>query len=616
MMSSSVTVFQDIWTLTVVYWAASLFVLLLRTHVKSFRELVQYGGRVVRSDEDSKAGGRGKQKEKLIGEKAARRAGAPSAAVPLWLRPVAAAIDMVQRSFLGTTRVNRQTSFIGFYVAGLCTCALLWWSTPADPCVDFAEAIVERELNISRTLPAFASLSAKARKECLDVRAPLLLFEMVPLILFGLHCTVRLVECSVVHRFRGGPGDTVSLFAAVAGCSFYVFAAVSSAVHLMAAARYEWLRSVAQLPSPSVYLKSRTGPQGPHNIVTSSMYLSASIAQAVPVWLPSGMVWACASCHLCLQGLQVVHHRVLASLRSSTEQVSPPPVYTKDSSDDDEKDSASNLLTGLSSTSSTMSALNSQSTLDGVQRRSRAKPATGAAAAAAGAGENTKERWQPLSETATSTKKTPKVPLPTNQTATTAKGGADANRVWSYHFPTDRLFFRFVLEPHYGCEVLQYVVSGTVVVVLLIEGFVGPLMAAGRGNATTADLYSDSAHPFAMLLSLQLAAAAGVTVFSFCNLAVTAAEHRTFWEHVNSTRMEAWLSLVQTFVAPQPANLTARRRVRRGNQGEEDEDADTILEDGWLWMSKQSRQEFLMDGKFPAPQLEQLPHWDVLLGLW
>ncbi|KAK7195297.1 hypothetical protein NESM_000455500 [Novymonas esmeraldas] len=174
-----------------VYWAASFVVLLLRVLCVDFARLTGYGGRsgaAAAVSTDGVAGGGGSRKGAARRAAPANRPTGTSAAPIRWLAS----------SALGSRRITRQRAFSTFYTAGLATCAALL------------------AIRVAAATQSHASH---------DGAAPPL--TCAPLLLFAVHCAVRLGETRLVQRFR--PGDTVTVFAAVAGTTFYIMAAISSA---------------------------------------------------------------------------------------------------------------------------------------------------------------------------------------------------------------------------------------------------------------------------------------------------------------------------------------------------------------------------------------------------
>ncbi|KPA80993.1 hypothetical protein ABB37_04375 [Leptomonas pyrrhocoris] len=218
--------------LTLLSWCVALVVLVIRVVSPDFNKLSAYGGHGVVLPRGAGAGGDGDKQKKSSGAKT-------------WWSCVMAAL---KTSPTGTWRIPRKHAFMFFYATGVATCTLL----------------------------LLAHLSALRRVAAHTPFYPACL-TAVPLLLFTLHCGIRLVETCCVQRFR--PGDTVTLFAVFAGSAFYVLAAVSSAVPPAAI--------MPKLPS-------------------RWMLHSASIP-----WI----VLAGAAAHVTVQAVQVMVHTTLAGLR-------------------------------------------------------------------------------------------------------------------------------------------------------------------------------------------------------------------------------------------------------------------------------------------------------------
>lgn len=154
------------YALTVLFWVCSLLILIFRCTSAAFRALVCYGGRV-----------------HFVGAETPRAGGVRR-------RALDRVVSAVSRSWMGTVRVRRRDSFVGFYVVGCASAVLL--------------------------------TAANVRYGCVDA-----VVAQAPLWCFGLHCLWRLGETLWVFHFDEKGRDSVSLFAAVSGAVFYVFAALS-----------------------------------------------------------------------------------------------------------------------------------------------------------------------------------------------------------------------------------------------------------------------------------------------------------------------------------------------------------------------------------------------------
>ena len=150
--------------LTFLFWCCSIFILLLRATSRSFQALTCYGG-----------------------------------------RSNAACHQSDHNSCLSRRRMHRKNAFIAFYCSGVFTCgAIRIWSCSYAPLTFGRNALSD----------VICEASGGGR------------FFLMPLTLFCLHCLLRLAECLFVHQFRS-EGDTVTIFAAVSGSVFYVFASAS-----------------------------------------------------------------------------------------------------------------------------------------------------------------------------------------------------------------------------------------------------------------------------------------------------------------------------------------------------------------------------------------------------
>lgn len=224
----------------VLYWCASALALAMRLACSDFAALSAYGGRNSVAASASAPSGSGPSPPLL----SPSRAGAP------YTQWASAPVRWLASSRLGHTRVARRQSFSAFYITGLATSITL--------------------------LLARWTVAGGAVGDSLSPSSGPLPITSAPLALFTLHCAVRLAETRRVQRFR--PDDDVTLFAAVAGSSFYVAAAISSAAPV----------------------HSRT----PHSAHWLHRSLVVRTVFAVGV-----------AAHLSLQAVQVVAHTILAHLR-------------------------------------------------------------------------------------------------------------------------------------------------------------------------------------------------------------------------------------------------------------------------------------------------------------
>ncbi|PWV02805.1 hypothetical protein C4B63_2g531 [Trypanosoma cruzi] len=184
------------------YWVMALLVLLLRVLEPHLRNMARYGGRhaVAAATVNGNKNNVGDGVQKCVS--AGHKAMGDSTTHGSWFwKAITVAVGALESSILCRVRLSRKRSFSAFYVTGIVSSFLIW------------------QLH-SRPLPVFTM-------RVLSIDA-LNYYEALPLVAFFIHCAVRLWECQCVHCFRGGPRDTVTLFAALAGCSFYVIAAISS----------------------------------------------------------------------------------------------------------------------------------------------------------------------------------------------------------------------------------------------------------------------------------------------------------------------------------------------------------------------------------------------------
>lgn len=420
-------------SLALLYWSASLVVLIFRLVWPEFRQLAAYGGHgditqcLTRTN--ANAASFSKAANHSTGKMKKRR---------LWVRAcMSTVMAAVQRSPLGAMRVTRQQSFTAFYLTGVATSLLLL-------------------LLLSVQLPSYHRTHTSSPTAVV----------FVPSLLFVLHCTVRLAETRWVQRYRHG--DTVTLFAAVAGSTFYTAAAVSSMAPL-----------------------ARSGTQ-PARWLSTSPRLQVAFALG-------------AVAHLVVQAVQVMTHTILARLRAG------PSVVAQCS--------------------------------------------------------NEKDVWR-LVRAALST---PATTAPGGEKQMSGEVTCHLHGAWSsYHFPYHRSpVFRVVLDPHYTCEVLLYLVN-TSLILLCTLPYTAPRMEEG----VDVWLWGSRCASVDVLTAL---ASAAVTLFTLLNLGITAAEHRRFWEASNTTRREVAMALAAVLqddtmgaTSPLPPRLKdAAARMREGMSIEE-----------------------------------------------
>ncbi|KEG09371.1 hypothetical protein DQ04_05331010 [Trypanosoma grayi] len=385
--------------LTCAYWTASLLILALRVGEPRFGSLARYGGRYVAAP-----AARNSEKTHFP-----RRGVALMRQTHCWRWSrmcVAGVVAFLERSSLCRVQVSRKYSFCAFYLTGIVSSLLLLYVDSGPLCVA-------------------ASTSSAAANAGLTVNDALGHYKSLPLIAFLIHCVVRFWECLCVHRFRGGPHDRVTLFAAAAGCSFYIFAASSSSLVVLHTLR-----------AALVCRREVGASELPGGIHRSS---SAVAPAAVVLFL----------LHLLLQWVQSLHHRMLAKLRGG-------PAGPRGGA-----------------------AATSQQSLVGVR------------------GGDARDAADALGSSSSSS---------------------------TYCFPRTGLF-AYVLEPHYACEIAMYVVNA-----LSIWALVSPADALHVVLAATLQW---EGYRYVLLLVTCCTAPLGVLLFSLCNLAITASEHRRFWNCVN-----------------------------------------------------------------------------------
>ncbi|KAF8283569.1 hypothetical protein TcBrA4_0058230 [Trypanosoma cruzi] len=377
------------------YWVMALLVLLLRVLEPHLRNMARYGGRhaVAAATVNGNKNNVGDGVQKCVS--AGHKAMGDSTTHGSWFwKAITVAVGALESSILCRVRLSRKRSFSAFYVTGIVSSFLIW------------------QLH-SRPLPVFTM-------RVLSIDA-LNYYEALPLVAFFIHCAVRLWECQCVHCFRGGPRDTVTLFAALAGCSFYVIAAISS--------------------SPIVCCVTQTllfvgdVPHFPRSVEESRSFIYFLTAAVVSFFF-----------HLFLQSLQMFHHGILARMRDKSTPLS---------------NSFDVTVSGRKQ--------HSHDAHYGVE-------------------------------------------------ACVEKSG------FFYRFPNAYLF-KYVMEPHYTCEILMYVLNAVSMWACISRG-APPIMAVWQSKGVQSTL----------LLAMSYATPLGVLLFSLFNLAITASEHRLFWNQLNEKR--------------------------------------------------------------------------------
>lgn len=391
------------YTLTAVFWLCALGILCLRRFSRVFRRLVCYGGRVSVDDSTTAA------------------SGGADAAVPAML---AAAVCSVR--FLSALRLGRRDSFVLFYAVG----------GAAVGCLVLGNARLAHADSVTQT----------------------------PLCLFGVHCLWRLVETVFVFRFRGKEDDNVSLFAALSGSVFYVFAALSC-------------NAVVQLQQPLG--GGRTKANGRLLQLEVKVRLSLTAAMNVLALL-----------YLLVQVVQAWVHASLARLRS---------------------------------------------------RPGTAEDDTNNARQVAVTVRQLKEAYQAAA-------------LSANRADAASVPVLTEPKLLSYRFPSDRNpLFTYVLEPHYACEVLLYVINLITVYCVLWAYQLSASCGGHRVDGERDDVNNELCAELERAAALRMSCAVGVLVFSALNLAMTAQEHRAFWLRANAERRKAARLLKEYRAATAPA---------------------------------------------------------------
>lgn len=558
---------------------------------------------------------------------------------------VAAAFRKIRSSFLGTTRVGRQQSFCAFYAVGLVvSIALLLTSRTLQCCERAADQSARTHLGLPLTrmsytkpdaflrsrlvnvrLPSkhersWSADRAKVLKEHADVRyspfanvrnltlakaavalydedlrqcvsmlGPLRYLELLPLIAFGLHCFVRLLECVVLQRFR--TGDTITLFALLAGCSFYIFGAWSSHLGLLQAWREQ--AATASLQSLGLLLpenpkegdsvqrltsflrerKAAAGPLDGRQQLPGVLGTMEKVSYLFPLPVPQAILFLFFILHLTGQLFQAVHHDVLAALRR--------------------RPMSAHVRTSVESVEAGIRA----------QRNLEERIWPGYA--------DTKQLHAPR-KNSTVTRN-----LRTQEGFATQLGSTAPNtafqpppamqydrRVLHYHFPNVSLF-QWVLEPHYVCEIAMYFANIAMIAVLMWFGFLFVPGALHDDAVTLLPYYtvSGSLEVDAFLaILLQIATPIGLLLFTTFNLGLTAVEHRQFWNFVNTKREALRMILPPTPVEKRPPAAAPGPKLPLPEAGKDE-----------CLPSNTSAQEEEPINAFHVAQLRHVPRREVAL---
>lgn len=382
------------------YWLASFFVLHLRVTHPQFHQLTIYGERCSSQPLQNRT-------------TKSRKASWP-------YRLLIGLVNRTESSFLGRRFIARRWAFSLFYICGIAASVLL----------------------LSLGIGSVSQVAQEA-----------------PLILFLIHCFVRLGETVVVQQSR--PNDFVSIFAVIAGCTFYAMAAVSSAPVVL---KRKGKRRPAPLDAPSE-----------DQVVRSRSLVLLSLEDT------ESRIWVAMALNLAVQVMQVTHHLILAMQRFS-----PKVEVSSDTAESDSK--------GRDIDEKLWELLRKYANVKESIKPNKKAPRSGGAPESA-----------PLLP-----------PLPPPRGA------------WrSYHYPSRRGFFRWVMEPHYTCEVLFYLINSCLMWELSGISVEQPL------NTPSSVVYLLLHHPS---LFWRCICSICVTVFTARNLNITAAEHQRFWIKVNQTR--------------------------------------------------------------------------------
>ncbi|RNF02611.1 oxidoreductase [Trypanosoma rangeli] len=264
---------------TCMYWAMAMLILLLRVVDPHMRSVARYGARYgmgsAAADDINNNGSAAAGTRTAVYTSCKARENPTDYRGWLW-NSVAFAVNALESSILCRVRVSRKCGFCVFYLTGMVSSLLLW-----QLCIiPFHTTTNTLDTRFSTFMPGGL------------LRDAAVCYGLLPLVAFFMHCAVRLWECLYVHRFRGGPQDTVTLFAALAGCSFYVFAVISSSPVVCRVAH-------AVASNPAV-------PRPLGGVDESHFSPVVPVTTVVAFFL-----------HLFLQGLQGLHHGILARMRDA-----------------------------------------------------------------------------------------------------------------------------------------------------------------------------------------------------------------------------------------------------------------------------------------------------------
>lgn len=507
----------------------------------------------------------------------------------------------VNASFLGRYSFSRRSSFAAFYLCGIVTCCLLLRSYPQTPCKAVAEQGIRSSLlpslrnstqtvsgntwgSLGKTSEYHQKITQKVREEkfrkelqssyrryarlrhspFLDVHnvtlvailqteyekevklceafiAPLGWWERVPLVLFLLHCVIRLLETFLVQQYVQERQSQVTLFALLAGCSFYVMAAISLDTASVAALRRDvvsaelknlgvltdWTKDMTAEGSVSRFSTFLAKKKGSRNALEKRfgglLGLLTAIVRMGPWFLPRMVLLFLVSSYIAVQGVQSYHHDLLASLRRG-------PQARRRYTDQEEVKKAI-IKAYEASKKSAIGDLVTHKNDDGdVQQL--------------------KKNQLSLTESSA----TPPTPMGSavvdpSSTVNLSDAVYDSG-VWHYRFPFKAGAFTFILEPHYLCEIVLYAIQLVSMGVILLYASLPPGARMQEALCLPwfiqmwTGMWVPSPALGSALLS-QVAAVVGLLLFTVLNLAQTAMEHRSFWEQLNAKRLRVKAFLVE-----------------------------------------------------------------------
>lgn len=595
-------------------------------------------------------------------------------------------------------------------------------------------------------------------------------WERLPLLLFGIHCFIRLLESLAVQAYSKSREDRVTLFALLAGCGFYMMASISFDLSALSSLREEEARRQFQrvhlLPTSTTLLSSdfrgdnrssfrSSLSQEPHlpqesettmvlgsnssrhntsslaalharrfsdfmmeadhqsRVVGSGILTDvpfggwlevlARVVQLGPWYVPRILLLFLIFIYIVVQCIQSYHHDLLASLRRGTamkakreEQMqlasfvrkvwrsvenknlgevvvdhcdkNDTKRYTRVlSSEQEEEDSDgakpdsrnrhpfSPVSGGSSFCPSSASSPYSSSSFSPGTLRSVVKqrgsggansPYTTSALLRSSSFSNAKAREfsaHPSNE---------EVEMETKMRAIrTRKRLYEAvhdDAVWLYHFPSESLF-QIILEPHYLCEILLYLIQCIAMLIILFYNVFSPaarkkytqllpwIRRGSRSFLEEGDSSTGMALPTNALstaLLLHVTCALGVLIFTTLNLSVTAIEHREYWEQLNEKRLIVKEFVLQYILRPEDDDMEDENddewgKMKKGEQNGDffehnvDETASTVnarTTSSSLSQAKKIERRVLRRRfhrhLYSATDPERIPVWNFFPLLW